>query len=77
MFKTYMINKAVGWLVGGSFFTQIKGIVATLAGEDKTGDQKRASAIKQAKTLAGDTASFLINLAIEAAVVILKSKASK
>lgn len=77
MFKTYMLNKVIEWLVGGAFFNQIKDIVNGLGTSSATGAEKREIAISKAKKLAGSTATFLINLAIEAAVFMLKDQASK
>lgn len=72
-----MLDKAIAWLIGGSLFKDVKNIVAGLFEEDKPGDEKRKDAFDQIKKVAGSTASFLINLAIEAAVVILKAKYEK
>jgi len=75
--KTYLLNKVIAWLLGGDVFNKIKEIVYGLADVDAPGDKKREIAMKQAKELFGDIATFAINLAIEAAVFILKSQAGE
>jgi len=75
--KTYVLDKVVAWVLGGSMFNQIKDIVSSLSNMDVPGDVKREQALKQLKMLGYDTATFLINLGIEAAVFLLKEKQSK
>jgi hypothetical protein len=58
-------------------FRQIKDIVAGLMDTDEPGEKKREEAIKKAKQMAGGVANFLLNLAIEAAVYVLKTKQKK
>jgi len=75
--KNYMLDKIITWLLGGDLFKKIKDIVLGLSRTDVSGDEKRKIATEQAKLALGETANFLINLAIEAAVYLLKQKTSK
>ena len=75
--KSYMLNKVISWLLGGSFFNDVKEIVAGLSASNVPGSEKRRIAVEKAKKLAGVTAVFAINLAIEAAVYLLKEQALK
>ena len=72
--KTYTLDKVIKWLIGGELFNSIKEMVLNMADTELTGEEKRAKVLQEAKSIAGKTASFLLNLGIEAAVVILKSK---
>jgi len=75
--KSYMLNKVIAWLLGGDFFNSIKDIVLALSSSNVPGSEKRKIAIEKAKKIAGTTAMFAINLAIEAAVFLLKEQAAK
>ena len=75
--KTYLLNKVIEWLLGGDVFDKIKQIVYGLADVDAPGEKKREIAVQQAKELFGNIATFSINLAIEAAVFMLKEQAGK
>lgn len=75
--KDFLLNKVIAWMLGGKLFETIKGIVGTLSKEDISGVEKREKAIAQLKDLAGDISMFLVNLGIEAAVALLKSKQTK
>ena len=72
--KTYTLNKVIAWLLGGELFNQIKSIVAALMDSEMPSEQKREIAYRRAKKAAQGVASFMINLAIEAAVFILKAQ---
>jgi len=76
-FKTYVLDKTITWLLGGDLFSKIKEIVAGLMDQGIPGDKKREIAERRAKELFGDIATFVVNLAIEAAVFILKSRQSE
>jgi len=76
-FKTYFLDKTIAWLIGGDLFNGIKEIVAGLMDANMSGEEKRKKAYAAAKRLAGKTATFVVNLAIEAAVFILKQRAQK
>jgi hypothetical protein len=75
--KTFVLDKTISWLLGGQLFAQVKEIVSGLADQDVPGDKKREEAIAKAKEMLGDTATFMVNLAIEAAVYILKEQQKK
>jgi len=75
--KDFMLERAIKWILGGDLFDQIKSIVAGLLDVDAPGDVKRRKAIEQAKKAGADVATFLLNLGIEAAVFLLKSKQNK
>ena len=72
--KNFMLDKAITWILGGDIFDRIKEIVAGLMNVDASGEEKREKAIREAKKLGADVATFLINLGIEAAVFLLKSQ---
>ncbi len=75
--KDYMLDKVITWLLGGDFFRQVKDIVFGLSDSDIPGEEKRKIAGEKAKALLGDTANFVVNLAIEAAVYLLKQRSLK
>jgi hypothetical protein len=75
--KNYMLDKVITWLLGGDLFGKIKDIVLGLSRVDVPGEEKRKIATEKAKLALGETANFLINLAIEAAVYLLKQEALK
>ena len=75
--KKYMLEKIVAWLVGGSLFEDIKQVVVTLMNSEMPGERKREIALRRIKAMAADSATFMLNLAIEAAVVVLKQESNK
>ena len=75
--KKYLLDKIIAWLVGGTLYSAITDIVKGLANEDLTGAEKQKAAKDRAKELGEDTKSFLINLAIEAAVTTIALEQSK
>jgi hypothetical protein len=75
--KNYMLDKVITWLLGGDLFGKIKDIVLGLSRVDVPGEEKRKIAAEKAKLALSETANFLINLAIEAAVYLLKQEALK
>lgn len=63
------------YLVGKDVFGQIQKLVAEVAfNTTLSGSEKRAKVLGDLKGIADGLASHLINLAIEAAVTLLKSK---
>tara|TARA_R110000772_G_scaffold5454_9_gene19556 strand:- start:506 stop:754 length:249 start_codon:yes stop_codon:yes gene_type:complete len=72
--KLSVLNKIVEWLVGGEVFEFVKNLVATINDSALTGEQKRAQTFTQTRQIFGSLATVLINLAIEVAVLLLKSK---
>ncbi len=75
--KDFLLNRVINWMVGGELFTQIKEIVTGLGEEDVPGEEKRATAKRRILAIGTSVSTFLVNLAIEAAVVLLKSKQAK
>ena len=74
--KVYALDKVITWLLGGNIFNEIKKMVDVYASEDITGEQKREQVSTAMRLIATGTATFLINLGIEAAVVLLKAQLS-
>jgi hypothetical protein len=72
--KIFLLKRVVNWLVGGELFSQIIEIVEGLANETISSEEKRATAKRRIRAIGSSVSEFLINLALEAAVVILKSK---
>lgn len=75
--KDFVLTKVMSWLIGGEFFQSVRDIVAGLARTDIPGSEKREIALKRVSALAGTTATFVLNLAIEAAVYLLKLQTEK
>ncbi len=75
--KDYMLSKIISWILGGSLFEQIKLIVEGLLNEDIPGSQKREEALKRLRSIGAKTATFILNLGIEAAVFMLKAKSGQ
>lgn len=72
--KLFFLNNIIKWLIGGDAFDYIRGAVAVINNSEMSGDEKRAKVLADTKKLFGNVATFLINLAIEAAVTSLKAK---
>ena len=70
--KTFFLNKVMEWLLGSSFFDRVKTIVMILAGKDLPGKEKRERAQREIVAFGNEAAPFVVNLAIEAAVYLLK-----
>lgn len=67
------VGLGVRQLVGSANWDEIRAMVAELAGTALTGDEKRALAVQGLRTLGVTLASWLLNLAIEAAVAWAKT----
>jgi len=74
--KAFALEKIVKWLLGGELFQGIKEIVDGLMDANIPSAEKRNLAFRKAQVIAAGAASFMVNLAIEAAVYILKAKQS-
>lgn len=73
--KTWLLAQIMQYLVGKDVFGQIQKLVAEVAfNTTLSGSEKRAKVLEGLKGIADGLASHLINLAIEAAVTLLKSK---
>ena len=71
--KKMLLEKATKWAVGYELYDKVKSLVAFYFTEDgMTGAEKRDAVIDRVKDMAGDAGKFLINLALEVAVYILK-----
>ena len=75
--KNFLLRRVINWLIGGKLFGQIIEIVNGLADTDAPGEEKRATAKRRILAIGSDVSSFLINLAVEAAVVLLKAQQGK
>ena len=73
-FKLIILQKAVEWLVGGDLFDFVQKEVGIVNDENLSGEEKRKEVQEGAKKFFGSTATFFVNLAIEVAVILLKSK---
>jgi hypothetical protein len=72
--KALAIEKFATWIIGGVPFHAMKNIVTELANTDHSNGYKRTIAIEQFKILGYSLADSLVNLALELAVIWLKSK---
>lgn len=74
--KTWLLAQIMQYLVGKDVFGQIQKLVAEVAfNTTLTGAEKKAKVLAGLKDVGQDLATHLINLAIEAAVTLLKTKA--
>lgn len=74
-YKAYALDKATSWVVGYNLFERIKELVNSLMNDStKSGSEKRQYVLDELRDWAGDFASFIINAAIEVAVVLAKRK---
>lgn len=69
-----IIERFAKFIVGGVPFESMKRIVAGLENEKITNENKRFLAIDEFKTMGYALAGVLVNLAVELAVLWLKSK---
>lgn len=73
--KTWLLEQIMSYLVGKDVFGQIKKLVGEVAlNTTMSGSEKRTRVLEGLKGIADGLASHLINLAIEAAVTLLKTK---
>ena len=72
--KIAIIERATKWLVGGSLFDFIKAQVETAASMDISGEEKRVKVLEDTKRFFGSVLTVFVNIAIEVAVLALKSK---
>jgi len=74
----WLLDKVMNYIIGKDVFGKIKDLVNNVAlNNELSGAQKREKVIAEAKELGTDFASHMLNLAIEAAVVLMKEKATK
>lgn len=71
----WLLEKVMNYLVGRDVFGQVKRLVAEVAlNSALSGAEKKAKVLEGLKDIGEDLANHLINLAIEAAVALLKDK---
>lgn len=71
----WLLDKVMAYIVGKDIFNKIKTLVAEVAlNPELSGDQKKEKVMSEAKLLGKDFATHMLNLAIEAAVTLLKAK---
>ena len=75
--KTTAISAFAKFLLGGSIFTRVIGVINRLDDEDLTGAQKKELALKEFKTIGLEITGFIANLAVEIGVLYLRSLAGK
>ncbi len=71
--KIVVLERAVKWLVGGELMEFVKAAVAMMDNKDMTGEEKRERVIFEAKAFIANSTTTFISIAIEVAVLILKS----
>ena len=72
---TWLLQKVMNYIVGKDVFGQVQTLVAEIATDDKlSGSEKKDKVLAEAKDLGEDFASHMLNLAVEAAVTLLKEK---
>ena len=71
--KAIALNNVVSWIVGFEFFDKVKELVNGLMADDGlTGSEKRTKVINELADWGHNFASFIVNAAIEVAVVLAK-----
>lgn len=71
----WLLKNVMNYMVGKNIFGKIQGLVADVALNDKlSGSEKKDKVITELKSIETDFKKDMINLAIEAAVVLLKEK---
>ena len=72
--KSFLITRFATFMLGGVIFTDIKTLVAFQNETSLSGPEKHALTVELLKTAGYDLANWLVNLGIELAVALLKSK---
>lgn len=72
-----VLRGAIKTLIGSDWWDKVRETVANLADEDISGEEKRAMAAAFLKESGWRAASFLLNLAIEVAVLFLMAEQGK
>ncbi len=73
--KTWLLSQVMGYLVGKDVFAQVQKLVLETALDTTlSGAEKRAKVLAGLKNVGEGLATHLLNLAVEAAVALLKSK---
>lgn len=74
--KQIVIDRFAAFILGSKVWGEIQGIVHILDSTNLTGVQKREQAIEMFKQVGIELAGFLLNLGLELAVTLLRSKIS-
>ena len=72
--KLVVLESAVRWLVSGQLLDFVKRMVEAINNEDITGEEKKAWVMTEVKSMFSNTASLFITLAIEVALILLRSE---
>lgn len=71
----WLLEKVMHYIVGKDVFGQVqKLVVAVSADQSISGPEKREKVLAGLKGISGDFAAHMLNLAVEAAVALLKDR---
>ena len=74
----WLLKNVMNYIVGKDIFGKVQKLVAEIALDEKlTGAEKKEKVITAAKTLGADITTSALNLAVEAAVKLIKDKQTK
>ena len=74
----WLLKNVMNYIVGKDIFGKVQKLVAEIALDEKlTGAEKKEKVITAAKTLGADITTSALNLAVEAAVKLIKDKQAK
>lgn len=73
----FLIDRFASFLIGSDVFSRVKATVERQDAKELTGEEKRAAAVSEFKTIGLEIAKWAVNLAIELAVAFLRSKAGQ
>lgn len=73
----WLLRRVMNYMIGADVFGKIQTLVSEVAFNDSlSGAEKREKVIEEAKNLGEDFASHMLNLAVEAAVTLMKEEAT-
>lgn len=74
----WLLRKVMNYMVGADVFGKIQSLVSEVAfNEELSGTEKREKVIGEAKLLGEDFATHMLNLAVEAAVTLMREETDK
>jgi hypothetical protein len=74
----WLLKNVMNYIVGKDIFGKVQKLVTEVALDEKlTGAEKKEKVIASAKTLGADITTSALNLAVEAAVKLIKDKQTK
>ena len=73
-FKLKSLEAIVKWVASGEVFDEITSNVRMLVNQNISGDEKFAIVYGKASSMFGDVLSIVIKIAIEVAVLVMKSE---